>query len=136
MRTRFSSGLWVGTPEGLFHLNPSKHSNNLGVLLNIPSTGPIYDIFHDSRNWVWVAGHEGLFLRAKREWWRFIDPPGDILFKLHRIVENEVGDIYAAREDQYFWLKWSTHLGRGGVSARTLKKLAEPVKDTAASHAF
>ncbi len=133
MRTQRSSGLWVGTPGGLYYLNPSKHSSNLGILLNIPSTGPVYDIFQDSRNWLWVSGHEGLFLHAKSRWWRFIDPPGDILFKLDRIVEDQMGNIYVVRGDQYFWLKWSDHFGRGGVSLNTLKKLTEPVKTTAAS---
>ncbi|MFX1474755.1 MAG: hypothetical protein ACFFCO_04650, partial [Promethearchaeota archaeon] len=134
MQIHFCSGLWVGTLGGLFHLDPSKPSTHLGILLNIPSTGPVYDIFQDSRNWLWVAGHEGLFLRANKRWWRFKDPPGDILFKLSRIVENEVGDIYASRGDQYYWLKWSKHLGRGGVSAKTLTSLAEPVEKTHASH--
>jgi ligand-binding sensor domain-containing protein len=133
MRIRFSSGLWVGTPSGLYHLSHSKHATQLGILLNIPSTGPVYDIYQDSRNWLWVAGHEGLFLRAKRRWWRFIDPPGDILFKLNRIAESEVGDIYAARGDQYFWLKWSSHQGRGGVSAKTLSNLAKPIEKTHSS---
>lgn len=124
-----AAGLWVGTTQGLLLLPLSKgrRSAKMAPPPGCPDTGPINTLLRDTRGWLWVAAQKALYLYADNSWRRFKDPPGAPLGGLTHLVENGMGDIYAAYGDRHLWLKWSKHPGEGGVSPDTLHSLTTPL---------